>query len=99
MSAAPVPDAALEARVVRLNGPLPSPRARPPGCPFTTRCHRRLGPICDTPPPHRKVDGDYSIDCHIPLDDLAQVPPIWRSRDAQSGVAALRSNDIKERFE
>src|SRR5690606_34652271 len=46
MSAAPVPDADVQARVVRLNGPLPSPRSRPPGCPFTTRCPRRLGAVC-----------------------------------------------------
>ncbi|WP_048710301.1 ABC transporter ATP-binding protein [Microvirga massiliensis] len=99
MSAAPVPDADVEARVVRLRGPLPSPRARPPGCPFTTRCPRRLGPVCDTAPPHRIVASDHSIDCHIPVGDLAAVPPIWRPLSQGIAASSSPSNEAKERLE
>lgn len=40
------------------------------GCPFHTRCPRKLGAICETEaPPWRDVEGD-GILCHIPLEEL-----------------------------
>jgi peptide/nickel transport system ATP-binding protein len=78
LAAAPVPDPAVAARPVRLEGPLPSPANPPPGCPFATRCPRRLGPVCDTPPPWRATRPEDGLLCHIPIEDLAAVPPIWR---------------------
>jgi len=54
---------------VRLPG---EPGAVPPGdgCRFATRCHRRLGPVCDQSPPWRALaDGHWSR-CHIPAPDL-----------------------------
>jgi len=84
MSAAPVPDPRIEARIVRLFGPLPSPREIPPGCRFVSRCPRRLGPACDEPPPKREMGGDHAVLCHIPVADLAAVPPIWTSRESAS---------------
>ena len=51
LSAVPVPEPTLEARRVRLEGPLPSPKNPPPGCCFSTRCPRRLGSICDRQAP------------------------------------------------
>jgi len=45
----------------------------PSGCPFHTRCPRKLGAICETkrPPEHRSADG-HRIACHIPLAELAR---------------------------
>jgi len=40
------------------------------GCPFQRRCHRRLGPICDSSGPPAQLRGEHMIRCHIPLDEL-----------------------------
>ena len=79
LSAVPVPEPGLESRRVRLEGPLPSPKDPPPGCCFTTRCPRRLGPECDARRPSLVEAGaGHRLACHIPLPDLAAAPPIWR---------------------
>jgi peptide/nickel transport system ATP-binding protein len=42
------------------------------GCPFATRCPRRLGPICDdTPPPWRAGAGAHALRCHISVENLS----------------------------
>ena len=79
LSAVPVPEPGLEARRVRLDGPLPSPKDPPPGCCFTTRCPRRLGAECDRERPSLvEVGAGHRLACHIPLAELAAVEPIWR---------------------
>jgi len=41
------------------------------GCPFKGRCHRHIGPICDTEfPPLRTVAGGHLTLCHLPIDEL-----------------------------
>ena len=75
MSAAPIPDPDAEPTVIRLSGAVPTMRAEFEGCFFTGRCPRKMGPVCDdTPPPVRTAPGgDHTINCHIPLDELAQL--------------------------
>jgi peptide/nickel transport system ATP-binding protein len=54
-----------------LQGDIPSPRHKPSGCPFHTRCPRFLGDICVTQaPPVRMGENGHEIRCHIPLDEL-----------------------------
>lgn len=46
------------------------------GCCFASRCPRRIGPVCDrTPPPWQPAGDGHGIACHIPLAELAAVPP------------------------
>jgi oligopeptide transport system ATP-binding protein len=54
-----------------LEGEVPSPIHPPSGCHFNTRCHRKVGKICETdePPNQDAGDGHYVL-CHIPLEDL-----------------------------
>ena len=74
----PVPEPSLETRRVRLEGALPSPKNPPRGCVFHTRCPRKIGGICETePPPLMEARPGHSLACHIPVADLARVPPIW----------------------
>jgi peptide/nickel transport system ATP-binding protein len=41
------------------------------GCPFNSRCPRRIGTICDVePPPTQLVAPGHTIACHIPSDEL-----------------------------
>ena len=52
LSAVPIPDPEAQRPRIVLEGPLPSASERPAGCPFSTRCPRKVGQICDdTPPP------------------------------------------------
>jgi peptide/nickel transport system ATP-binding protein len=77
MSAVPIADPDVKRDRIILEGSIPSPTDRPKGCPFATRCHRKVGAICDeqTPPEHRTGTG-HRIACHIPLDELKTVERI-----------------------
>jgi peptide/nickel transport system ATP-binding protein len=79
LSAVPIADPTVERTRIRLKGEPPSPIDVPRGCRFAARCPRKLGPICDTtPPPLREAGNGHEILCHIPLDELAGMPPILR---------------------
>ena len=88
LAAAPVADTAVDKRRIILEGPLPSPLDPPKGCPFSTRCPRKLGPICDEerPPVISPAEG-HDIACHIPLADLRLVAPVF-SVGGAPGLAA-----------
>ena len=77
LSAVPIADPEVEKRRIVLEGNLPSPLDPPKGCPFSTRCPRRLGSICDTDPPPVQMNADrHAIACHIPLEELRMVEPV-----------------------
>jgi peptide/nickel transport system ATP-binding protein len=71
LSAIPIPDPTARYGQIRLEGDIPSPRQKPTGCPFHTRCQRFLGDICvnEAPPLRTTADGNQIL-CHIPLDEL-----------------------------
>ena len=74
LSAVPVPDPDAQGARIILEGPLPSATEIPGGCPFSGRCPRRIGPICDeTSPPTRQLSRDHRIVCHIPGEELARL--------------------------
>jgi peptide/nickel transport system ATP-binding protein len=80
LSAVPLPDPSAGRAHIPLQGEIPSPLNPPPGCRFAGRCPRKLGAVCDTVPPlgHQAADG-HLIFCHIPLDELRRVPPVFAS--------------------
>ncbi len=74
LSAVPVPDPAAQRERIVLEGALPSATDLPRGCPFSTRCPRKVGPICDdTPPPEQRLGDGHRIACHIPADELTRL--------------------------
>lgn len=77
-------DPAIEGRRVILEGDVPSAIDPPTGCPFHTRCHRKVGPICEQqlPVEQRGGDGLHRIACHIPWAELTESGPVFRARDA-----------------
>jgi len=84
ISAAMVADPGMAARRVRLAGTLPSLLDPPAGCRFHTRCHRRIGDICEQQDPSLTDRGQaHAIACHIPTPDLARIPPIWQGVPAE----------------
>ncbi|MBV9220499.1 MAG: ABC transporter ATP-binding protein [Methylobacteriaceae bacterium] len=81
LSAVPVPDPTVESKHIRLSGETPSPINVPKGCRFATRCPRKVGAICDDVVPPARDNGDgHLIHCHIPLERLRQVEPIFQDR-------------------
>jgi peptide/nickel transport system ATP-binding protein len=77
LSAVPIPDPDRQQKRIILEGAMPSPTNAPKGCPFSTRCPRRLGDICDSmPPPEQRTNTGHRIACHIPLEQLRAVEPI-----------------------
>jgi len=74
ISAIPDPDPDVKRPAIRLEGSVPSGRRRMRGCPFHTRCPRKIGKICETRrPPWQQAGENHHIFCHIPLEELRQV--------------------------
>ena len=77
LGAVPIADKGVVHRRVVLKGAVPSALDPPSGCPFHTRCPRKLGAVCETEtPPERIAGAGHVIACHIPLEDLAAVEPV-----------------------
>ena len=76
LSAVPLIDVEEPPTRIRLEGTVPSLRSAFAGCPFASRCPRKIGPICeDTPPPtlaSPAADG-HTILCHIPWSELEKL--------------------------
>ncbi|MGH2915947.1 MAG: dipeptide ABC transporter ATP-binding protein [Solirubrobacteraceae bacterium] len=71
---------------IRLEGEIPSAADPPSGCPFHTRCPRKIGEICETTEPElREERSGRQIRCHIPIDELERLQRV----DASAPVAAL----------
>jgi peptide/nickel transport system ATP-binding protein len=89
LSAVPIADPEVTKRRIVLEGDLPSAMKPPKGCPFCTRCHRRIGDICDNDmPPDRIVADRHVIKCHIPLEELRKVPPVIKVPDESERLHA-----------
>ena len=89
LSAVPVPDPDDQRPRILLEGPSRSADAMPAGCPFSTRCPRRVGPICDdTPPPEQQLPGGHRIACHIPPDELTRLHDAGAPRGQPTGADA-----------
>jgi peptide/nickel transport system ATP-binding protein len=77
VSAVPVPDPTIVQERIRLDGPVPGAANIPSGCPFQTRCPRKIGPICEQEAPPVRVAGDgHQIRCHHSLEALASFGPV-----------------------
>ncbi len=66
---------------IRLEGEIPSAADPPSGCPFQTRCPRKLGEICETTEPELvEEEPGHGIRCHIPLEELRRLQVVDGSR-------------------
>ena len=82
LSSAPSLDAGLDVRRVRLAGVIPSRIGLIEGCPFESRCPRRIGDICRQAPPAEMRRGEnHLIACHLDAATLESVLPIWQPGD------------------
>jgi len=84
LSAVPTLDD-LDRKRIRLEGEIPSGADPPTGCPFQTRCPRKIGEICETTEPELiEEEAGHGIRCHIPLDELRR---LQQSDDGQAPAA------------
>jgi peptide/nickel transport system ATP-binding protein len=96
LSAAPTPDPAVRHHPIALRGEVPSPRQRPSGCPFHTRCPRKIGAICETDvPPVRTSENGHQIRCHYSPAELKKM----QESGAPPAVGDEAVQDEKERTE
>jgi len=80
LAAVPVADPEVEKKQIILEGSPPSVINPPTGCPFHTRCPRKLGEICETQvPPTQRTPQGHAIFCHIPLDELREFEPVFKT--------------------
>ncbi|CAB5087332.1 Oligopeptide/dipeptide ABC transporter, ATP-binding protein [Olavius algarvensis associated proteobacterium Delta 3] len=92
LSAVPIADPEVTKREIVLEGNLPSAMNPPKGCPFCTRCHRRIGEICDIEmPPDREVVDRHVIKCHIPIEELSKIGPVIIVPDESERIHATKS--------
>ena len=88
LSAVPIADPQVTKRRIVLTGNLPSPLNPPKGCPFSTRCPRSLGRLCDEQAPPVQLAADrHAIACHIPLEELRKVEPVFSTPNWDLGAA------------
>lgn len=77
LSAVPVADTSVVKREIVLNGEIPSAINPPSGCLFQTRCHRKVGSICeDEIPPQQMLADGHQIQCHLDQSELDAMEPV-----------------------
>jgi peptide/nickel transport system ATP-binding protein len=89
LSAVPIADTSIEKKRIILEGNLPSVIDPPKGCPFNTRCQRKVGSICETEnPPFVEDESGHVISCHIPMEELRKVEPVIKIHREEDQPAA-----------
>jgi peptide/nickel transport system ATP-binding protein len=97
LSAVPIADTSVKKKHIVLKGELPSPINPPSGCPFQTRCHRKIGVICETElPPERDMGNGHRILCHLPEEVLRNMEPVIAFGDA-GGVPPDAESPMRKR--
>ena len=92
LSAVPIPDPTLKRNEIRLMGTVPSALDPPTGCRFHTRCPRKIGPICEQEaPPCRGESEGHRIWCHIDMEELQTVEPVFSAADARRTPSGPRN--------
>ncbi len=89
LSAVPIADTSIEKKRIILEGNLPSVIDPPKGCPFNTRCQRKIGSICETEePPFVEDTPGHVISCHIAMEELRNVDPVIKIHKEEDQPAA-----------
>lgn len=65
LSAIPIPDPETKRKRIILEGDLPSPIDLPPGCPFYSRCPKRIDICKQVEPELRELYPNHFVACHV----------------------------------
>jgi peptide/nickel transport system ATP-binding protein len=92
LSAVPTVDGGGRERI-KLAGEIPSAANPPSGCVFHTRCHRKVGEICEVEePPLVEVEGGHLMRCHIPIEELRRLQAVPKEQATACRSAPLSSS-------
>ncbi len=75
LSAVPHADPERETERILLEGSVPSPIDPPSGCPFQTRCPKKIGGECETDVPELEVKEDgtgHELSCHLSVAEMSE---------------------------
>ncbi|WP_332898781.1 ABC transporter ATP-binding protein [Haladaptatus sp. CMSO5] len=75
LSAVPHADPERETERILLEGSVPSPINPPSGCPFQTRCPKKIGEQCETEVPELEVKEDgtgHELSCHLSVAEMSE---------------------------
>jgi peptide/nickel transport system ATP-binding protein len=73
LSAVPHADPDRETERILLEGSVPSPIDPPSGCPFQTRCPKKMDGKCDVDEPALEDVGDgHLISCHLSIEEMSE---------------------------
>ncbi len=87
LSAVPIADTSVKKKHIVLEGDIPSAVNPPPGCPFQTRCPRKVGKICEEQaPPVRSFGDGHRLACHIDSSDLEKMEPVIELQESAAGA-------------
>jgi peptide/nickel transport system ATP-binding protein len=88
LSAVPTIDGGGRDRI-KLAGEIPSAASLPSGCVFQTRCHRKIGAICDEEePPLVEAESGHWLRCHLPLNELGTADAPFAQRNGQPAASS-----------
>ncbi|WP_299392015.1 ABC transporter ATP-binding protein [Pelagibius sp.] len=89
LSAVPIADTSIEKKRIILEGNLPSVTNPPTGCPFNTRCPRKIGDVCETQaPPVYEPSPGHQIACHLSVETFQEMQPVIVQPDEPASPAA-----------
>ncbi|MET0430426.1 MAG: ABC transporter ATP-binding protein, partial [Microvirga sp.] len=75
-------DAKPGQRLAQIDGMVPNPLRRPPGCPFNTRCSEVVGSVCQAEVPSLlSVGPDHEVRCHQYDERYARM---WHAHDPEA---------------
>ncbi len=93
LSAVPIADTSITKKHIVLEGELPSPMNPPSGCPFQTRCPRKIGAVCeDELPAVKDLGGGHKIMCHLSEEELRAMEPVIAMPSDKKKKAAAAAN-------
>jgi peptide/nickel transport system ATP-binding protein len=93
LSAVPIADTSVIKKHIVLKGELPSPMNPPSGCPFQTRCHRKIGAICeDEMPAVKELAPGHRILCHLDEATLRAMEPVIAFGEKGGGGARFAAD-------
>ncbi|ODR81647.1 glutathione ABC transporter ATP-binding protein [Haladaptatus sp. W1] len=75
LSAVPHANPSRKTDRILLEGSVPSPLNPPSGCPFQTRCPKKIGDVCEqTEPALEEKEGDsgHQISCHLSVGEMSE---------------------------
>jgi oligopeptide/dipeptide ABC transporter ATP-binding protein len=88
LSAVPAANPRRRPDRILLEGSVPSPIDPPSGCPFQSRCPKKIGDVCETDvPPLEELDDGHLISCHLSVEEMSERDSFIHRPEPEPGEA------------